>query len=123
MQSGDFATHLRRMRRTYAKRQAHLIAALDAASAYLDMQPDASGMYLCCALRSDISLEFTDSEISRLATQRRLDVRALSFYSVLPDPPQGLLLGYAAFDEDTLDRAAGILTEVLSATAKGKHTP
>ncbi len=113
MQSGDFATHLRRMRRTYAKRQASLVLALEGAGEVLDIQSDPSGMHLCCGLRREALSHTSDADISRRAAERGLCVRALSSHAVLPDPPQALLLGYAAFDEETLARAAQGLAEVL----------
>jgi GntR family transcriptional regulator/MocR family aminotransferase len=39
MDSGDFATHLRRMRRTYAKRQARLIADLADVAEFIEVTP------------------------------------------------------------------------------------
>lgn len=114
MQSGDFATHLRRTRRLYARRQAHLIAALAPVSAALDVRPDPSGMHLCCALQEDLAAVASDVMLSRAAAKRNLYLRALSAHSVLPDPPQGVLLGYAAFSEEVLDRAAQTLNEVLA---------
>ncbi|WP_220083986.1 hypothetical protein [Roseovarius marisflavi] len=116
MQSGDFATHLRRMRRTYAKRQASLVRALEGAAGYLDVRNDPSGMHLCCDLRGGIGV--SDAEISARATEQGLCVRALSSHAVLPDPPEALLLGYAAFDEATLGRAATTLVAVLRDLAK-----
>lgn len=118
MQSGDFATHLRRMRRTYAKRQASLVRALAEAADVLDVQSDPSGMHLCCDLRGGIGV--SDAEISARATEQGLCVRALSSHAVLPDPPEALLLGYAAFDEATLGRASGALVTLLRDLAKSR---
>lgn len=134
MAGGDFAVHLRRMRRTYAKRQACLIAALQETSDdapnrqagrvtdWLDVRPDPSGMHLCCpvrpvrpphAARPSNKAPFTDRQIAQACRARGLVVGAVSEHSVLPDPPQGLLLGYAAFEEQALQQAARRLATVL----------
>lgn len=118
MQGGDFAVHLRRMRRTYAKRQACLVAALEDAKEFLHVEPDASGMHLCCEIRADVLHCFSDIAVSKAARERRLYVGALSSHAVLPDPPQALLLGYAAFDELMLEDAAATLIRVLSQAEK-----
>lgn len=47
MDSGEFAIHLRRMRRTYAKRQAHLLSELVDSDGLLDIFSDPSGMHIC----------------------------------------------------------------------------
>ena len=114
MQGGDFAVHLRRMRRTYAKRQACLVSALENAKELLHVAPDASGMHLCCAINVDSLHGVSDIAVSKVAKEHRLSIRALSSHSVLPDPPQGLLLGYAAFDEPVLENAAKTLADILS---------
>ncbi|WP_299671865.1 PLP-dependent aminotransferase family protein [uncultured Roseobacter sp.] len=113
MDSGEFATHLRRCRRTYAKRQAHLLAELAPLRAHLDLRPDRSGMHLCVALKPALASHKTDRDIAAACATAGLTVRALSAHSVLPDPPQGLLLGYAGFDDAALSAAARTLTDVI----------
>ncbi|OOY28874.1 GntR family transcriptional regulator [Thioclava sp. L04-15] len=120
MASGEFATHLRRMRRTYARRQAHLLDALAPLSDCLDLAPDPSGMHLCIGLRPTLAARITDSEISRRAAEAGLTLRALSSHSVLPDPPQGLLFGYAGFDESQISAAAGDLCTLLAPLCAGR---
>lgn len=113
MDSGEFAIHLRRMRRTYAKRQAILIAALEESADLIHVSADPSGMHICAALKADLQQFTTDQEIARAAKTAGVRVRALSSYCILPDPPQGLILGYAAFDEKTMSKAAQKLNDVL----------
>jgi GntR family transcriptional regulator/MocR family aminotransferase len=113
MENGTFATHLRRMRRVYAKRQRVLLTALADVADLIDLQPDPSGMHLCCPLKPALTQVVTDAEISKAAQDHNLMVRALSSHSVLAKPPQGLLLGYAAFDTDMLTAAARTLADVL----------
>ncbi|MGZ2258024.1 MocR-like pyridoxine biosynthesis transcription factor PdxR [Roseobacter sp. A03A-229] len=119
MDSGEFAIHLRRCRRTYAKRQAHLLDALAPLAPLLELRPDPSGMHLCCPLRPALAADCRDVEIAAACGAAGLTVRALSAHCVLPDAPQGLLLGYAGFDEAALSAATATLTTVLGALAPG----
>ncbi|WP_299154196.1 PLP-dependent aminotransferase family protein [uncultured Tateyamaria sp.] len=113
MHSGEFAIHLRRMRRIYGARQKHLLAELAPVSDLLDLQADPSGMHLCTPLTAKLSQAASDIEISTAAKSGKLQVEALSSFSVLPDPPEGLLLGYAAFNEAALSHAASGLMDIL----------
>lgn len=111
MDSGEFAIHLRRMRRTYAKRQAFLISELSDCADLLDILPAPSGMHICAHLRA--KLRARDIDIVDAAQSDGLHVRALSAHCVLPRAPQGLVLGFAAFDEPALADAALRLRKVL----------
>ncbi len=113
MNSGEFAMHLRRMRRVYARRQSHLLTALAPACDLLELQPDSSGMHLCVALRAALADRMSDIEISQRAGENGLRISALSDQCVLTQKMQGLLLGYAAFDEDTLSDAADQLVSLI----------
>ncbi len=113
MNSGEFAIHLRRMRRTYAKRQAHLISELADNGHLLDISPDPAGMHVCTPLLPRLRRQVTDKMIANFAQNEGLQLKALSSHCVLPDPPQGLVLGYAAFDERTLTSAAQKLSQIL----------
>ncbi|OOY24125.1 GntR family transcriptional regulator [Thioclava sediminum] len=112
MASGEFATHLRRMRRHYAKRQRYLLSELAGLEDYLQLQPDPSGMHLCAGLGPALA-PFGDRAISERAKAEGLTLRALSSHARLPGAPQGLLLGYAAFDERALSTAANTLRTLL----------
>ncbi|MEM8729983.1 MAG: PLP-dependent aminotransferase family protein [Pseudomonadota bacterium] len=117
MAGGDFAVHLRRMRRIYARRQAHLLATLAPAHDLLEIRPDTSGMHLCLPLAPPLAARVSDQEIGAQAAEAGLAVGALSAHSVLPDKPQALLLGYAGFDEARLSDGAGRLVQILSDAA------
>ncbi|MGG7566027.1 PLP-dependent aminotransferase family protein [Rhodovulum sp. DZ06] len=117
MQSGEFATHLRRMRRVYARRQAHLLAALAGAGDVLSVAPDPSGMHLVAGLGPALAGR-TDVEAAAAAGRAGLLVRPLSAAATLPDPPQGLLLGYSAADEEALSGAAASLVSALRALGR-----
>ncbi|WP_102226825.1 MocR-like pyridoxine biosynthesis transcription factor PdxR [Acidimangrovimonas sediminis] len=113
MASGEFAVHLRRMRRIYAQRQTHLLAALAPVRDLLDLAPDAAGMHLCLPLRPALSARATDREIARRCAGAGMQVGALSSHCVLPGAPEALLTGYAAFPEEALSDAAARLIAVL----------
>ncbi|MEO9649812.1 MAG: PLP-dependent aminotransferase family protein [Roseobacter sp.] len=118
MESGEFAKHLRRMRRTYAKRQASLVTELTPVSDLVDVSSDPSGMHLCVPLRRKLRRLATDETITAQAIDAGLYVRALSAHSVLPNPPQGLILGYAGFDEAVLAKAANKMRHMLRRMAE-----
>ncbi len=113
MQSGDYAMHLRRMRRIYGARQKHLLAALAPVSDLLDVQPDPAGMHLCVPLHPALAQVTSDVEISAIAQEAGVRIDALSSHSVLPNAPQALLFGYAGFDEETLSKAADTFIAAL----------
>ncbi|MFV1878754.1 PLP-dependent aminotransferase family protein [Nioella sp.] len=113
MESGAFATHLRRMRRVYGDRQQVLLAALSRhLPDHLRADPDPSGMHLVCRLGPAIST-MRDSDIAARATQAGLTLRALSAYWPERDGPQGLVLGYAGFPPDQLEDAVLRLARLL----------
>ncbi|TBX28356.1 PLP-dependent aminotransferase family protein [Nioella sediminis] len=113
MESGAFATHLRRMRRVYADRQQVLLSALSQhLPDHLRADPDPSGMHLVCRLGPALS-GISDAEIARRATNAGLTLRALSAYWPGDDGPQGLVLGYAGFSTDQLEDAVQRLACVL----------
>ncbi|MEV8465885.1 PLP-dependent aminotransferase family protein [Fluviibacterium sp. DFM31] len=115
MQDGAFASHLRRMRRLYGRRQQHLLAILRRAPDLLQVSEDPGGMHLTCPLGPALVGRVQDTEIAQAGTDHGLHLRALSAYSVLPDPPQGLVLGFAAYDEAALTAAATRLLTILHA--------
>ncbi|RMC38095.1 PLP-dependent aminotransferase family protein [Paracoccus alkanivorans] len=118
MESGEFATHLRRMRRIYARRQAWLLQELTPVSDLLDLRPDATGMHLCLSLHPKLRAATTDQELAAQGATHGLSLRALSTQAKLPDPPQGLLLGYAGFTEEQLAQAASALVRLLRYSAR-----
>lgn len=113
MDSGDFARHLRRMRRVYAKRQRLLLSQLEPLSDLIVVEPDPSGMHLCCPLQPALARITSDREIAQRAAARGLALRALSSHSVSRDTSQGLLLGFGATDETALVAAVDTLSDIL----------
>lgn len=119
---GHYAAHLRRMRRLYQARQRALI---DAASRHLvgllDLAPDEAGMHLVASLAPALAARMDDTAAAARAAAAGIAVMALSgFYAGRPRR-QGLLLGYAAFDETAIEDAAKRLARALEAGRADDH--
>ncbi|APG49034.1 PLP-dependent aminotransferase family protein [Phaeobacter porticola] len=116
MQSGDFATHIRRMRRLYAKRQTALVKAIQThAEDLLVVDPVPSGMHLVAILRPALTLRMTDVEAADRANNVGLSVQPLSTFYTGEPVLQGLVLGFAGFSEEQLVPALQDLAKVLRA--------
>lgn len=110
IRDGHYATHIRRMRRLYARRQAALISALERhAAGVLTAEPDPAGMHLVC----DLVNYLDDRQAARRAAAAGLVARPLSEFYAGPPQRNALMLGYAGFDEATLDGAAARLAAAL----------
>ena len=120
MDSGAFATHLRRTRRAYARRQRSLLEGLAEVTDFLRIANTSSGMHLCAFLQPVLAKRVSDTELVSRAGEEGLAPGALSRHCILPDPPQGLLLGFSSFDEDVLSDGAKRLVELLARHASGR---
>lgn len=116
MEDGSFATHIRKMRRIYARRQQALI---DAVEQHLDglltVEPAPSGMHLIAELAPSLAARMDDAEASRRAAEVGVTAIPLSLFFDGPATRQGLVLGYAGFEESAIDDAARKLRSVLDA--------
>lgn len=112
--SGGFATHLRRMRRLYGQRHRALIQAIATeAGDLLEVQRIDSGMHAIAWFRPALAARMTDREAERRAATAGLTARALSpFYRALPCAP-GLVLGFAGTDTAEMGPAAERLAKAL----------
>ncbi|RVV98851.1 PLP-dependent aminotransferase family protein [Mesobaculum littorinae] len=114
METGDFAIHLRRMRRLYGQRQRHLLQLLRSRlDGWLVPQDAGSGMHLVCRPGERLDGR-SDRDIAAAAQEAGIDCRALSSYPLAPEGLNGLVLGFSAFDEAQLTRGVEILTQVLT---------
>lgn len=114
MQDGGFAAHIRRMRRIYARRQAKLISS---AATYLDglleLRPVAAGMHLVAELAPALAERLDDADIAAQAAGDAITLQPLSsFYADTP-LKQGLIMGFAGFDEAAIEAGAERLGRVL----------
>ena len=114
MESGGFATHIRRMRRLYAQRQRALVATLNGdAEGLLNVEPASGGMHVVAGLAPGLSRRMTDVEAVQRAKAAGVVVTALSAYFAGKPTRQGLVLGFAGFDERSIRSSASRLAKVL----------
>lgn len=114
IEEGHFATHVRRMRRLYAARQAALVTAAERhLGDYLSVAPDDAGLHLMAWLTPAVAEGLGDRGAAEVAAAAGIAVSPLcDYFTGLPDR-QGLLLGYAAVPEDEIERGARRLAEAL----------
>ncbi|NIA71039.1 PLP-dependent aminotransferase family protein [Pelagibius litoralis] len=114
IEEGYFATHVRRMRRLYALRQAALVAAADKhLGDILTVAPDHAGLHLMAWLKPEVAKRLGDKAAARVAGEAGISVTPLADYFFGKPARQGLLLGYAAVPEDEINRQAARLGEAL----------
>ncbi|MCL6415303.1 PLP-dependent aminotransferase family protein [Aestuariirhabdus sp. Z084] len=108
MQRGYFASHLRRMRKLYRQRQQHLHQQMLPLSDRLQLLHEDGGMhsvYLCPNL--------SDKKLAKDAQNLGLGVRSLSPHYATKQGMNGLMIGFAGYDEATLDNAVDLLQKAL----------
>ena len=107
---GHFARHIRRMRTSYAVRQATLI---DAANRKLDglmeVSPADAGMHLVGWLPAGVD----DDKASQSIAAQGIDAQPLSAFSIEPLDRGGLLLGYTGVKEDEIRGAVRKMAQGL----------
>lgn len=107
---GHFARHVRRMRALYAERQATLLQLLGgAASAWLEAESVDAGMHLVGWLRRGMD----DAGVAQRLLEAGVVASPLRALSLVPGPRGALLLGFAAFDRATMERALATMCTVL----------
>ena len=111
MGSGDFAIHIRRMRRIYANRRRALIEALAPGDGKL-FRIDASPAGLMLLLRLPPAANDAEA-VKRLAAQG-IEAQSLSSHYAGRTRQHGLLLSFAGFSEEDLSKAAARLIETLN---------
>ncbi len=114
MESGGFARHIRRMRRAYSARQKALLVALEAeGKGLLVAGPDPAGMHIIAKLAPDLASRMSDKEVEARGASAGVIAQALSSYYTEGPVRQGLVLGYAGFDEAALTEGVKRLTAAL----------
>ncbi len=112
---GHFSSHLRRMRKIYAARQAVLVAA---AAQHLDgllaiARADA-GMSLVAGLAAPLARRMDDREASARARALGVDAAPVSGFHIGRPDYQGLFIGYAAVNEPEIEAGVRKLREALT---------
>ncbi len=112
--SGQFAAHIRRMRRVYSERQQALLAALDAGlDGLLEVPRQSAGMHLPVFFTEALSSRLSDIEAAQRLNTAGVTAEPLSPHYKRMKPKQGLLLGFAAFTPDELRAAALVMANLL----------
>ena len=113
---GHFAAYLRRQRRIYRARQEMALAAAQKHLAgLLDVPPDPGGLHLVGFLTPGLARRMDDVTASRRAAEAGIAVPALSKYWIGRAGRQGLMLGYAAMPEVSLEPTIERLARALRA--------
>jgi GntR family transcriptional regulator/MocR family aminotransferase len=108
---GHFARHVRRMRTLYEERQQILVEAVKRnLSGLVEMKANDAGMHLVGWLPDDMD----DVEAAQKAAMQNIKFQSISDSSINKYPRNGLVFGYAAFDEKQIKRGVGKLTKVLT---------
>lgn len=100
---GYYTAHIRRMRLLYARRRARLAGLITDAlgKEALSEFNDNAGLHLVLSLPDKCD----DVALARRANERGILVRALSRYYAGNEPLKGLLMGFAAMEEEEMEAA------------------
>lgn len=110
MEQGEFAVHIRRMRRLYAARRDALIARLQPhAPGLFELDAPPSGLMILLRLPPHVSDE---NLVARLAAEG-IETLSLSSHYAGKSRQQGLLLSFAGFSANELEAAADKLAALL----------
>ncbi|MCV9877552.1 MocR-like pyridoxine biosynthesis transcription factor PdxR [Brenneria izbisi] len=115
IREGHYAAHIRRMRLLYAKRRAMLTELIEQqlGPEYVGDNSNA-GLHMLLRLPSTID----DVLLSAQIQQRGVTVKPLSSYYLRPTQQRGLLLGYAAVEEENMMQAFSVITTCILAVEK-----
>lgn len=112
---GHFARHIRRTRALYAARQAALVdAARRELTGLLEVRPADAGLHLVGWLPDDAD----DATLAERAAAHGVETVPLSRYALGASGPRGLILGYAALDEETIHAGVARLAAALASRGR-----
>jgi GntR family transcriptional regulator / MocR family aminotransferase len=115
IEEGHFASHIRRMRQTYAERRRLLQAALaPIASVGARLSPVDSGLHLVVEFDANID----DVKVAEMAAAKDLRVYPLSHYCLGDQPEKGLIIGYAYAATESITEYGNLLAEVIQTVLK-----
>ena len=110
MNEGHFTRHLRRTRRLYAERRHYFLETAERhLGEWLRFRATESGIQVVGIFRDDCD----DAAIARAARGQGINVSPLSIQYRHGGPRRGLLMGFAAVDANTTEKAMGRLRSVL----------
>src|SRR5262249_37934943 len=103
---GHFAAYLRRQRRIYrARQELALAAAQKHLAGRLDVPPDPGGLHLVGFLTPELARRMDDTTASKRADAAGIATPPLSKFWIGRPARQGLMLGYAAMPEASIEPA------------------
>lgn len=107
---GELDRHLRRMRLSYARRRAALVAALRARLPQARPCGAPAGIFEMVALPRSVD----EHALIEAAGRSGLGVEGVSLHSFSPGARPCLLLGYGALQEPAMERAIGLLADAFA---------
>ena len=115
IEEGHFASHIRRLKQTYAERRRLLQAALaSVASVGARLSPVDSGLHLVVEFDANID----DVKVAELAAQQGLRVYPLSNYCMGEQREKGLIIGYAYAATESITQYGNVLAEVIQSALR-----
>lgn len=116
IEDGHFGRHIRRMRKAYGERAQALSHHVEKhAAGLLRLRKPEAGMHAIAWL----PLAANDQTVARLAAQKGIEARALSFYGRRRQAP-GLVLGFGTVTPEDIAKGIASLTAVIS-RAQGRN--
>lgn len=107
---GHFASHIRRMRKTYAERHDALWSAAQRNLAgLLDVVPSQSGLHTIGHLNAGLS----EVAVSQAAEQKNITTSPIARFSLTPVPMRGLVLGFGGIRPAAIEAGVTVLAQVL----------
>ncbi len=114
MADGLFASHIRRMRRTYASRQKFFVGeAHKHLQGLIEFEPAGGGMHLVGKISEALKNKKSDVEICEMALLAGVVLQPLSANYSGPNIQQGIIAGYAGFNQEEISQAVHRLARAL----------
>jgi GntR family transcriptional regulator/MocR family aminotransferase len=111
MASGQFSSHVRRMRKLYQHRREVLNKAVsNSLGETLKRVASDGGMHSVFLMSSELS----DKEICSLTDKQGLGIRALSNYYTGTPTQNGLVIGFAGYDDKSISNGIHTLSSIIS---------
>lgn len=118
IEEGHFASHIRRLKQTYAERRRLLQAALaPIINVGARLSPVDSGLHLVVEFDANID----DVKVAEMAAIQDLRVYPLSHYCFGNQPEKGLIIGYAYAATEYITDYGNLLAEVIQTTLKAQQ--
>jgi GntR family transcriptional regulator/MocR family aminotransferase len=122
IESGQFAVHLRSMRRAYhARAEALAFAAQRHLAGTLDVRTADAGLHTTGHLRIGVD----EADVSGMAAAQGITLTPLSRFCVAPTEHRGFMLGFAVANEQEIRKAihvlANVIEEIVDRRAKARR--